>query len=55
MAVSQLLHALQILCNFKLCISLSPDLIHINTRSQLRQRQLAIYSIHFKHTLFLVS
>lgn len=48
----QSLHALQILSNSELSISLSPNLIHINTRRQLRQCQLALFSIHFKHALY---
>lgn len=48
----QSLHALQILSNSELSISLRPNLIHINSRRQLRQRQLALFSIHFKHALY---
>lgn len=48
----QSLHPLQILSNSELSISLSPNLIHIDTRRQLRQRQLALFTIYLKHTLY---
>lgn len=50
-----LLHNLQSLRNLKLSISLTPNLLHLHTRSQLRQRKFARLPVNLEDTLFPVS